>query len=60
MSRIGNARDLRDRTVPHRSELAFQLKLGNLQEVPEPVSLSLFSVGVVSLAMAGLRRQQKI
>lgn len=67
MTWTGDAKNLRDRTAPHRSELAFQLKLGNAGEeladelatVPEPVSMSLFSVGVVSLAMTGLRRQQK-
>ena len=59
----GDARNLSDRTVPHRSQLAFQLKLGNvavedeLAKVPEPVSMSLFSVGLVGLAMKGLRRR---
>ncbi|NET42947.1 PEP-CTERM sorting domain-containing protein [Okeania sp. SIO2B3] len=65
----GDAKDLKDKTAPHCSQLAFQVKLGNvimgevladeLATVPEPISMSLFSVGVVSLAMASLRRQQK-
>ncbi|NET28808.1 choice-of-anchor W domain-containing protein [Okeania sp. SIO1I7] len=67
----GYPRDLKDKNNPatHRSELAFQVKLGDvimgekladeLATVPEPISMSLFSVGVVSLAMASLRRQQK-
>ncbi|NES03128.1 MAG: PEP-CTERM sorting domain-containing protein [Okeania sp. SIO2F4] len=69
MTWTGDAKDLKDKTAPHRSELAFQLKLGDvimgegladeLVTVPEPVSMSLFSVGVVGLAMAGLRRQKK-
>ncbi len=65
MTWTGDPKKLRDRTAPHRSELAFQLKLDDvimgdeLATVPEPVSMSLFSVGVVGLAMAGLRRQEK-
>ncbi|NEP80483.1 MAG: hypothetical protein F6K39_21320 [Okeania sp. SIO3B3] len=65
MTWTGDAKNLRDRTAPHRSELAFQLKLGDvimeeeLAEVPEPISMSMFSVGVMGLAMSGLRRQQK-
>ncbi|GFZ91718.1 choice-of-anchor W domain-containing protein [Okeania sp. KiyG1] len=71
MTWTGDPRDLKDKDnpAPHRSELAFQVKLGDviigegladeLATVPEPVSMSLFSVGVVSLAMASLRRQQK-
>ncbi|MEB3278385.1 MAG: choice-of-anchor W domain-containing protein [Lyngbya sp.] len=61
----GDAKNLSDKTAPHRSQLAFQLKLGNvavedeLAKVPEPVSMSLLSVGLVGLAMKGLRRQQK-
>ncbi|MEL7037285.1 MAG: choice-of-anchor W domain-containing protein [Cyanobacteria bacterium J06592_8] len=61
MSWLGNAKRLSDRTAPHRSELAFQLKLGNVEKppvsVPEPISMSLFSVGAIGLALAGLRRQ---
>lgn len=69
MNWTGDAKNLRDRTAPHRSELAFQLKLGDvtmaeglageLATVPEPISMSMFSVGVLGLAMASLRRQQK-
>lgn len=47
--------------TPTRSRLAFQVKLGNVEKspvsVPEPISMSLFSVGAVGLALAGLRRQ---
>lgn len=68
MSWTGNPRNLRDRTAPHRSELAFQIKLGqgpdlegndDIIEVPEPASMSLFSIGALGLLLSGLRHRQQ-
>lgn len=59
MSWVGNAKRLSDRTAPHRSELAFQVKLGNKVETPEPASMSLLAAGVVGAGLAGLSRRQK-
>lgn len=72
MSWTGNAKNLRDRTAPHRSELAFQIKLGDgptgagllpkgdpVVQVPEPTSMSLLSVGALGVLLTGLRRRQQ-
>lgn len=50
---------------PRRSELAYQFKVGEEEgdgapaptPVPEPTTISLFSLGILSLAMAGCRKQ---